>query len=77
MQVLLLLILKVHLKSGTFNFLLKDGCHCVTSTFTKVNIIWLFLLLLKYWDSVLPPPLVVDNILVKQTVCFTSKYEDA
>jgi len=40
MQVLLLLILKVYLKSGTFDFLLKYGCHCVTSTFTftKVNI---------------------------------------
>jgi len=40
MQVLLLLILKVHLKSGTFYFLLVVviGCHCVTSTFTKVNI---------------------------------------
>jgi len=38
MQVLLLLILKVHLKSGTLYFLLKYGCHCVTSTFTKVNI---------------------------------------
>jgi len=40
MQVLLLLILKVHLKSGrpTFYFLLKYGCHRVTSTFTKVNI---------------------------------------
>jgi len=38
MQVLLLLILKVHLKSGNFHFLLKYGCHCVTSTFTKVNI---------------------------------------
>jgi len=37
MQVLLLLILKVHLKSGTY-FLLKYGCHCVTSTFTTVNI---------------------------------------
>jgi len=37
MQVLLLLILKVHLKSGNFYFLLKYGCHCVT-TFTKVNI---------------------------------------
>jgi len=36
MQVLLLLILKVHLKSGTF--LLAYGCHCVTSTFTEVNI---------------------------------------
>jgi len=28
----------MHLKSGTFYFLLKFGCHCVTSTFTKGNI---------------------------------------
>jgi len=37
MQVLLLLIFKVHIKSGNFYFLLKYF-HCVTSTFTKVNI---------------------------------------
>jgi len=41
MQVLL--ILKVHLKSGTFYFLLKYGCHCVTSTFTKQVNIYLFI----------------------------------
>jgi len=38
MQLLLLLMLKVKFKSGTFYFLLKYGCHCATSTFTKVNI---------------------------------------
>jgi len=46
MQLLLLLILKVHLKIKYF--LLKYGCHCVTSTFTKVKFICLFVLLLKY-----------------------------
>jgi len=53
MQVLLLLIIKVNLKSGTFYFSLKYGCRCVTSTFTKVNI---YLVICTF-----PPPLIKDH----------------